>query len=147
MSHQAPELAMRSARLLPQLTQSICLRCAKRIANYDSRKVLPDKKVINEECFFLKGIDLLYTEYIRKKKTCDALPEIFHSAINRMLQLRCEWEAAPVDSLEETAVRRNLNSRQFNFTRRMEAFLRKQKKHSLKREPRDTKKAVLALNV
>ncbi|KAJ8058097.1 hypothetical protein OCU04_012956 [Sclerotinia nivalis] len=147
MSHQAPELVIRSARLPPQLTQSICLRCAKRIANYDNRKVLPDGKVINKECFFPKGIDLSYAEYTQKKKTCDAPPEVFHSAINRMLRLHCEWEAALAGSSEEATVRRSLNGYQFNFIRKVEAFLRKQKKYNLKREPRDTKEAILMLNV
>ncbi|KAJ8057869.1 hypothetical protein OCU04_013053 [Sclerotinia nivalis] len=122
MSHQAPELATRSARLPPQLIQSICLRYAKRIANYDSRKVLSDGEVISEECFFPKGVDLSCAECIRKKKTCDVSPEIFYSAINRMLRLCCEWEAAPAGSPEEAAVRRSLNSCQFNFTRRVKAF-------------------------
>ncbi|KAJ8063555.1 hypothetical protein OCU04_007427 [Sclerotinia nivalis] len=120
MSHQAPELATRSARLPPQLTQSICLRCTKRITNYNSRKVLPDGEIINKECFFLKGIDLSYAECIQKKKTCDTLLEVFHSAINRMLQLHCEWKAALAGSPEEAAVRRSLNGYQFNFTRRLE---------------------------
>ncbi|KAJ8063110.1 hypothetical protein OCU04_008353 [Sclerotinia nivalis] len=64
-----------------------------------------------------------------------------------MLRLHCEWEAAPVGSSEEAAIRRSLNDHQFNFIRRVEVFLCKQKKHGLKRELRDTKEAVLALNI
>ncbi|KAJ8063788.1 hypothetical protein OCU04_007649 [Sclerotinia nivalis] len=56
-----------------------------------------------------------------------------------MLQLCREWEAISADSPEETAIRRSLNNRQLNFTRKVETFLRKQKKYSLKQESRDTK--------